>query len=382
MPALEAEGLTRSFGPETAVDRVSFALREGEFFTLIGPSGCGKTTTLRMLAGLTSPDAGTVRIDGELATDRPARTRATNMVFQDLVLFPHMTVAENVGYGLRRSGVGADERIRRVEEALGLVDLGGFGDRDPAELSGGQRQRVALARALANDPAVLLLDEPLASLDRALREEMQSEFRRIQRDAGTTFLYVTHDQESAMSMSDRMAVMRDGRIVDAGAPRRLYDRPANAFVAEFLGEATVLTGRVLARDGHETRVETPAGEVTAVDNGVAAGPGETVGVVVRPEGTSVGDGPATGEVVDAAYKGFYEEATVELADGSRLVVRSRGGEPGREPEREGETAVPTDGGDPDDEARFRVGDAVDVTVERAVLVADDRDGGEHHRSGA
>ena len=361
MSALAVEGLGKAFAGERAVEGVSLALERGEFFSLIGPSGCGKTTTLRMVAGLLEPDAGTVRVDGRDVTDLPARERATNMVFQDLVLFPHMSVAENVAYGLARSGVPKQERRTRVTEALDLVDLGGFGERDPADLSGGQRQRVALARALVNDPAVLLLDEPLASLDRSLRGGMQREFRRIQRDSETTFLYVTHDQESAMSMSDRVAVMRDGRIVDRGPPRRLYSRPRTRFVAEFLGDATVLDGEVVDRDGETAVVETRAGRVSAVSE-AGGDPGDSVAVAIRPEAVTLGDGDLTGEVVDAAYKGFYEEATVDCG-GARLTVRrERGG--ASPPSR----AASTDGGDPKQSHLFRVGESVTLRVDRAVLV--------------
>jgi spermidine/putrescine transport system ATP-binding protein len=355
--ALTVEGLSKSFGGESAVADVSLTLDGGEFFSLIGPSGCGKTTTLRMLGGLAAPDAGTVRIDGRDVTDLPARERATNMVFQDLVLFPHMTVAENIGYGLARTGVTDPERSRQVADALSLVGLEGFEDRDPASLSGGQQQRVALARALVNDPAVLLLDEPLASLDRALREEMQTEFRRIQRNSGTTFLYVTHDQESAMSMSDRIGVMQDGRVVDTGSPRRLYNQPRTRFVAEFLGDATVLAGTVTDRTADTVVIETAAGDITAETLDRQPATGEQVTVAVRPETVRLGDGPITGEVVDTAYKGFYAEATVDCG-GPELVVR-----------RQRRTAV-ADGGTGDTEGLFSVGETVRLRVERAVVVAD------------
>lgn len=366
MSALAVEGLSKAFDGETAVDDVSLALERGEFFSLIGPSGCGKTTTLRVLAGLLRPDAGTVRIDGRDVTDRPARTRATNIVFQDLVLFPHMTVAENIAYGLARSGVPEPDRRTRVAEVLDLVNLAGADDRDPADLSGGQRQRVALARALVNEPAVLLLDEPLASLDRALREEMQREFRRIQRTSDTTFLYVTHDQESAMSMSDRVAVMRDGRIVGRGPPRRLYGRPPTRFVAEFLGDATVLDATVVGHDGGAAVVDTPAGRMTAVGDPVVES-GDAAAVAIRPEAVSLGDGDLAGEVVDVAYKGFYETATVDC-DGVRLSVR-----------REHDDTVPDtrpaapDGGPPDSESPFRVGTTVRLRIESAVLLRNDDD---------
>ena len=389
MAALAADDLVKSFGGRPAVDGVSLALDRGEFFTLIGPSGCGKTTTLRMLAGLTDPDAGTISIDGERVTDRPARERATNIVLQDLVLFPHMTVAGNVAYGLERSGVDPATRRRRVEETLSLVDLSGFGDRDPADLSGGQRQRVALARALANDPAVLLLDEPLSSLDRSLRQDMRAEFRRIQRDADTTFLYVTHDQESAMSMSDRVAVMRQGRVVDRGPPDRLYARPRTAFVADFLGEATVFDGQVTDRSGPTVTVETAVGPVQAVSGGGDPAPGDAVAVVVRPEDITVGDGPLVGDVVDCAYKGFYQEGTVAVTDDVRLVVRTGTDIPGTETGTADATAPEStdaserrarpagaaqstpDGGGRHTHGRFQVGDRLALAVDRAVVVERD-----------
>ncbi|MFB6119214.1 ABC transporter ATP-binding protein [Halosegnis sp.] len=364
MAVLEADGLHRSFGTERAVDDVSFEVDAGEFFALLGPSGCGKTSTLRLLAGLDAPDAGSVRLAGEDITDRPARNRATNIVFQDLVLFPHMTVAENVGYGLARDGVPAGERARRVREALSLVDLAGFGERDPTALSGGQRQRVALARALVNDPAVLLLDEPLSSLDRALREDMQAEFRRIQRESDTAFLYVTHDQEAALSMSDRVAVMRDGRLVESGAPDRLYSRPRTGFVAAFLGDATPLTATVVANeeteraDGH-VQLQRAGATFTAAADGSAPPVGTETQAVVRPEDIALGEGPFEARVVADAYKGFYEEFELELADGTRLRARRTTPTTGKRAE-----AGRPDGGrdiEPDTVVQFDVTDAVLVT---------------------
>jgi spermidine/putrescine transport system ATP-binding protein len=361
--ALVVDDLRKTFGGEPAVDDISLTVEQGEFFSLIGPSGCGKTTTLRMLAGLLTPDAGQVMLNGDDVTDRPARERATNMVFQDLVLFPHMSVAENVGYGLARSGVTDPERGQRVTDALELVNLGGFGDRDPADLSGGQRQRVALARALVNDPAILLLDEPLASLDRALREEMQAEFRRIQRDSDTTFLYVTHDQESAMSMSDSVAVMRDGRIVNVGPPRQLYADPRTRFVASFLGDATLLEGEVTRRDGPDVVVRTGAGALRAAADTASHAVGDRVTVAVRPEAVTLGGGDLTGTVTDVAYKGFYEEATVDCSD-TELVVRRE-----RNAAATADTATSADGGTG---LPFRVGETVELGVSRAVLVEDER----------
>ncbi|RLM48272.1 ABC transporter ATP-binding protein [Haloarcula sp. Atlit-47R] len=362
MNALAVDGLTKTFDGAPAVDDVSLTVEQGKFFSLIGPSGCGKTTTLRMLAGLLTPDSGRVLLNGQDVTDRPARERATNMVFQDLVLFPHMNVAENVGYGLARSGVTEPDRGQRVEDALALVNLTGFGDRDPSDLSGGQRQRVALARALVNDPAILLLDEPLASLDRALREEMQAEFRRIQRDSDTTFLYVTHDQESALSMSDRVAVMRDGRIVNVGPPRQLYTDPQTRFVASFLGDATLLEGDVIRREGADVVVQTGAGPLRANADATSDAVGDAVTVAVRPEAVTLG-GDLTGTVTDVAYKGFYEEATVDCGGAELVVRRERNtvAAPDNATSADGGTALP-----------FRVGETVELGVNRAVLVRDER----------
>lgn len=356
--ALEVEGLSKSFGDVVAVDDVHLRIDGSEFLGLVGPSGCGKTTTLRMLAGLERPDTGVVRIGGEPATDLPPRSRDTNIVFQDLVLFPHMTVAENIGYGLARQGIDGDERRRRVDDALDLVSLPSHGDRDPAALSGGQKQRVALARALVNDPTVLLLDEPLSSLDRALREEMQSELKRIQRESGTAFLYVTHDQESAMSMSDRIGVMREGRIVDIGTPEELYGRPKTQFVADFLGGATTLHGEVTAVDGDHAAVETALGGIEAAAGRSDPSVGEMGTVVVRPESVSVGAGPLSGTVRRLAYKGFYRQVTVETDDGGTLTARTAVGS-------RTTTDRPASGGG------MATGDRIRFAIDRAVIVDDE-----------
>ncbi|MFB6256590.1 MAG: ABC transporter ATP-binding protein [Haloplanus sp.] len=321
---LRTDGLTKRFNGTTAVSDLSLSIAAGEFFSLVGPSGCGKTTTLRMLAGLESPTAGQVELDERDVTGRPAQARDTNLVFQDLVLFPHMTVAENVAYGLARDGVPKPERRERVAEMLSTVGLADFGERDPTDLSGGQRQRVALARALVNEPTVLLLDEPLSSLDRTLRTEMRTELRRIQRDVGTTFLYVTHDQESAMSMSDRMAVMRDGRIVESGAPEALYGRPRTAFVADFLGDANLLSATAERHRNGRVTVAAGGGRFEAdIDNGRSTAGDLTV--MIRPEDLRLGGETLTGTVRSVEYKGAFQEYTVALdagADGKTVRVRS------------------------------------------------------------
>jgi putative spermidine/putrescine transport system ATP-binding protein len=248
-PDIRLTDLAKRYGEVRAVDGISLDVAPGEFFTLLGPSGSGKTTTLRLIAGFELPDTGTVELAGADVTRAPAYARDVNTVFQDYALFPHMTVRQNVEYGLKIKKVPRAERRVRAEEALGLVRLPQVGDRKPAQLSGGQRQRVALARAIVNRPRVLLLDEPLGALDLTLRLQMQSELKRIQSEVGITFVYVTHDQEEALTMSDRLAVFEDGRIVQVGAPAEVYEHPATAFVAGFVG-----TSNVLERDGRRFTV--------------------------------------------------------------------------------------------------------------------------------
>ena len=238
---IRLDAVTRRFGELVAVDGISLEIAAGEFFSLLGPSGCGKTTTLRMIAGFEEPDEGRIHLAGEDVTDVSPKRRNVNMVFQDYALFPHMTVADNVGFGLRLKRIGREEIAARISEMLGVVRLEGLADRRPGELSGGQRQRVALARALVNRPAALLLDEPLGALDLKLRREMQLELKRIQKSTGTTFVYVTHDQEEALTMSDRIAIMDGGRVQQLADPRSLYERPESAFVADFIGTSNLLS---------------------------------------------------------------------------------------------------------------------------------------------
>ena len=240
--AVQFTEVSRQFGEVHAVDRVSIDIHDGEFFSMLGPSGSGKTTCLRLIAGFEQPSAGSIRIHGEEAAGVPPYLRDVNTVFQDYALFPHMSVLDNVAYGLKVKGVASRERLARAEEALGMVALGGYGKRKPAQLSGGQRQRVALARALVNRPRVLLLDEPLGALDLKLREQMQGELKKLQRQLGITFIFVTHDQTEALSMSDRVAVFNRGRIEQVDTPRRLYMHPATTFVAQFVGTSNVLRG--------------------------------------------------------------------------------------------------------------------------------------------
>ena len=245
--AIELRAASRAFGEVIALDRVSLTIAPGEFFALLGPSGSGKTTCLRLIAGFDQPDSGQILLEGEDVTGVPPFDRNVNTVFQDYALFPHMSVVENVAYGLRVRGVKAADRLARAKEMLELVRLGAFGDRRPAQLSGGQKQRVALARALINQPKVLLLDEPLGALDLKLREEMQAELKGLQQRLGITFVFVTHDQGEALSMADRVAVFSQGRIEQLDTPRELYNRPRTAFVANFVGSANVVEGALAER---------------------------------------------------------------------------------------------------------------------------------------
>jgi putative spermidine/putrescine transport system ATP-binding protein len=296
VPDVKLTGISKRYGEVVAIDHIDLEVAAGEFFTMLGPSGSGKTTTLRMIAGFDIPDSGRVEIAGHEVTDLPAYDREVNTVFQDYALFPHMSVAENVEYGLRVSGVGREERAGRAGEALEMVRLTGYGERKPAELSGGQRQRVALARAIVNRPRVLLLDEPLGALDLKLREQMQVELKSIQSDVGITFVYVTHDQEEALTMSDRIAVFNAGRIEQVGPPADIYEHPQNPFVAGFVG-----TSNLLERDGSR--------------------------FTVRPEKVRLLDGEAgaglhtePGRVVDVAYAGMITRYLVELEHGGTLQV--------------------------------------------------------------
>jgi len=318
---VELDGVTKQFGDVTAVEKVDFAVRRGEFFTLVGPSGCGKTTTLRMISGFEQPTRGEVRINDRPMAAVPPEARDTNLVFQHLSLFPHMSVGENVGYGLRKAGVDADKRARRVEEYLDLVDLSGFSDRDPTDLSGGQQQRVALARALVNEPAVLLLDEPLSSLDRKLRKLMQVELRRIHEQTQGSFFYVTHDQEVAMTLSDRIAVMNEGQIEQIGPPEEIYREPASEFVADFIGDTNLLNGAV-DEPASVVRVGGPAGfELPA--NGWSG----DVTVSVRPEDLDiVDDGEVEGTVVERYFQGDQTNYVVDPdadLDELQVVVQGR-----------------------------------------------------------
>jgi spermidine/putrescine transport system ATP-binding protein len=322
--------VTKRFGDVVAVDDLSLEVKPGEFFALLGPSGCGKTTTLRMIGGFEEVTAGTVYLGDTDVTDLPPFKRATNTVFQNYALFPHLTVFENIAFGLRRRKTPTNEIRHQVAFMLKLVELPGYEERKPNQLSGGQQQRVALARALVNNPRVLLLDEPLGALDLKLRKQMQVELKRIQSEIGITFIFVTHDQEEAMTMSDRIAVMRAGRIEQLGQPEELYERPQTDFVAGFLGVSNLLPGEVVGRDGELAAIRLKDGTtVHAVAGGLNGS--TTVHVGVRPEKLRVlaADGaasPAPGinsldaTVIDASYLGVSTQYLVETADGHRLTV--------------------------------------------------------------
>lgn len=303
--AVQFTGVSRVFGEVKAVDRVSIDIQDGEFFSMLGPSGSGKTTCLRLIAGFEQPSAGSIRIHGEEAVGLAPYQRDVNTVFQDYALFPHMNVLDNVAYGLKVKGVGKSERYARAEETLALVALDGYGPRKPAQLSGGQRQRVALARALVNRPRVLLLDEPLGALDLKLREQMQGELKKLQRQLGITFIFVTHDQTEALSMSDRVAVFNQGRIEQVDSPRNLYMKPATAFVAEFVGTSNVLRGELAKR-------------LT----------GQALPFSIRPEHIRFADDQAatSGEVevsgllLDIQYQGAATRYEIQLDNGQNLSI--------------------------------------------------------------
>ena len=330
MPTVDVKlvDVVKMFGEAVAVDHISLEVVDGEFFSLLGPSGCGKTTTLRMIGGLEAPTSGLIELQGQDVTWLPPYQRNVNTVFQNYALFPHLTIFENVAFGLRRKSIKEPEVKSRVTDMLRLVELSGFEGRKPTQISGGQAQRVALARALINKPAVLLLDEPLGALDLKLRKQMQVELKRIQQEVGITFIYVTHDQEEAMTMSDRIAVMNKGRYEQLGEPEALYERPLTRFVAGFLGISNLLPGSVDGDDGRyaavrladDTRVRAPRSLV---------GDQTTVSVGVRPEKIRLheadveppsGHNHMTGVVRDASYIGVSTQYLIEARGGATIMV--------------------------------------------------------------
>ena len=343
-PALVLRGLRKSFGPAVAVDGVDLEVRRGEFVTLLGPSGSGKTTTLRMVAGFMAPTSGSIEIDGNDMTRIPPHRRDVGMVFQNYALFPHMTAAQNIAFPLQMRRQSRTEINRRVADALRLVKLDAFGDRYPRQLSGGQQQRIALARAVVFGPRLLLMDEPLGALDRKLREALQLEILHVSREIGATVLYVTHDQEEALVMSDRIAIFSSGQIEQLGSGEDLYDRPASLFVADFIGESNILRGKYepadggadggfLARGAWRWRVGRATAERAALGSGSAAA------LVVRPERLRILGGeeavPASmnsveASVVDALYLGSDRKYGLTLPDGQRVAVREQRDAGGRQ----------------------------------------------------
>ncbi|WP_267641570.1 ABC transporter ATP-binding protein [Haloarchaeobius amylolyticus] len=318
---VELSDIRKEYGSVTAVDGIDLTIRQGEFFSLVGPSGCGKTTTLRMISGFETPTAGSLRLNGMDMRSIPPEERDSNLVFQHLSLFPHMTVGENVAYGLKKAGVEKQDRMQKAQEYLELVDLEGFADRDPGELSGGQQQRVALARALVNEPAVLLLDEPLSSLDRKLRKQMQVELRKLHEKTQGAFFYVTHDQEVAMTLSDRIAVLNEGQIEQVGRPEEIYRDPASPFVADFIGDTNLLDGHARSNgDGSMVSVGEGGSFSFHTDEEVD---GE-VTVSIRPEDISLGDpdGSAfTGEIVERYFQGDQTNYVVDPESAGLSEVR-------------------------------------------------------------
>jgi spermidine/putrescine transport system ATP-binding protein len=327
-PRVSLQGVAKCYGETTALADTDLDIAAGEYVVLLGPSGSGKTTLLSILGGFVEPSAGRVIIDGKDVTGLPAARRPTATVFQDYALFPHMSVAANIAFGLAMRGMGKAQRLKKAEEMLALVGLKGFGRRGVHQLSGGQRQRVALARAVAVDPAVLLLDEPLGALDLALRRQMQEELVRLQRQLNATFVHVTHDQEEAMSIADRVVVMKDGRIEDVGPPARIYLKPASLFAARFMGENNVLEGQVVGSANGQTAVDTILGRLLADQ---PAEPGEKVHVALRPEqlrfsaelgAQALGDA----EVTEFSFQGTHFRVHCRLA-GQELIARIPAEEP-------------------------------------------------------
>ncbi|WP_250527128.1 ABC transporter ATP-binding protein [Caballeronia sp. GAWG2-1] len=331
MATVQLHSVIKRYDGAPVVDAVSLSVRDGEFLTLLGPSGCGKTTCLRMVAGFVTPDAGSVHIGGEDVTQVPAHRRNTGMVFQQYALFPHLTVAQNLAFGLRVRKLPGKEIKRRATEALDRVRLSGYADRYPDQLSGGQKQRVALARALVINPRVLLLDEPLGALDQKLREELQAEIKRIQREVGITTIFVTHDQSEALSLSDRIVVMRQGGISQIGSPQELYDRPVDRYVASFIGKINLVTvtAGALGADGRLRVQSRQTAEPFDVDlaGGATPAPGEPLLLALRPERIQIGAGlpnRVQGRVELATYAGdgWYLEVRTQASE--PLIVRTSG----------------------------------------------------------
>jgi spermidine/putrescine transport system ATP-binding protein len=341
--AIEARGVSKLFGSGenqvAALDNVSVSIGENEFFTLLGPSGCGKTTLLRLIAGFDFPNAGEILLYGSDIAPLPPYKRPVNTVFQSYALFPHMTVAENIGFGLEMQGKPKSEVAARVSAMLKLVRMEALRDRRTSQISGGQQQRVALARALAPQPKVLLLDEPLSALDYKLRKEMQIELKRLQGETGITFIFVTHDQEEALAMSDRIAVMSGGKILQVGTPWEIYDRPAERFVADFIGETNFLLGEVRSVEGEAATVALSSGAEISSTFPSGTKPQGPVTVVIRPEHAQTvepGAGLLSGMVSNVVYLGTDTHIHLTLDDGTPFVVRQQNARSGRSPQQAGD----------------------------------------------
>ncbi len=353
--------VTKQFGNTVAVDDVSLQIEGGEFFSLLGPSGCGKTTTLRIIGGFEYPTAGEVSINGKLMAEMPPYRRPVNTVFQNYALFPHKTVAQNIAFGLQMKKTTKSEISDAVERALDLIQLSGYGDRKPSELSGGERQRVALARALINEPTILLLDEPLSALDLKLRKQMQFELKALQRKVGITFVYVTHDQGEALALSDRIAVMNDGEILQVGTPSEIYDLPQNRFVADFIGTSNFLEGTLIGENEIALTTDPPLKIVSTPNDNMSLN--TPVTVAVRPERINLRMTPASddmnylcGVIQDESYLGTTLQYTVQTDYATPLIVHQQN--TGR-----------TDG------QRFQRGDTVYLqwTPENAIVLKSDKD---------
>lgn len=326
---LELKNITKSFGDTQVLRGVDLSVREGEFVTLLGSSGCGKTTTLRIIAGLEYPDSGEVLLEGKTMADMPPEKRGVNTVFQNYALFPHMNVYNNIAYGLKLRKVSKAETKKRVAEMLSLVQLEGFEKRMPSEMSGGQRQRVAIARALINNPRVLLLDEPLGALDLQLRRQMQHELKNLQKKLGITFIYITHDQEEAINMSDIIVVMRDGRFEQAGSPTDIYDHPETSYVAEFVGSANILCGKVISVEKERVILSAGSGTFACKKEHFCIKEGEMLAAAVRSENISVWREPKSaqwlcGTMKEKSFVGGMLRIVVSLEDGTEVVITRQG----------------------------------------------------------
>ncbi len=320
--AVILENVSRHYGAVKAVDRVDLTIEPGEFFTLLGSSGSGKTTTLRLIAGFELPDSGRVMIKGQDVSDVPAYRRDVHTVFQDYALFPHLTVHENVAFAPQLKGLEKIKTGQMIGKALELVQLSGFENRKPSQLSGGQQQRVALARAIVDQPAVLLLDEPLSALDAKIRSELREQLKRLQRETRITFIYVTHDQEEALTLSDRLAVMRGGRILQCGTPIEVYEQPADLFVAEFIGKANFISGQVVRVEGRRARLRAGDQDVEATCVGMMSA-GDAVRVMIRPENTTLGETGFRGQIIQSQFLGHSTEYLVRSGNSIFHVLEAR-----------------------------------------------------------